>query len=108
MVTFALIGLFDLLAGFLLIAGGLPYLPGNGLVISMAAIMFLKGGWFLLSELSMSSGRNNWNVYAGAINLVCGVLIAVIYLGFFHPVFYIPGILVLLNGAWNFVKGFTN
>ena len=43
-----------LLAGFLLVSGGLPYLPGNGFVISVAVLMFLKGGWFVLTELLAS------------------------------------------------------
>ena len=108
MAVHIVLGLFDILTGVLLLTGGMAFLTGNGLVITLAIFMLFKGGWFFLTEFTKSKERNYWNTYMGFINLVSGILLYMVYVGFFHPVFSLAGILVLLNGTWYFIRGLSH
>lgn len=100
--------MFDVLAGIILSAGGLGFLPGNGFVLSLGIIMLLKGGWFLLAALSKGNGRSAKSIIESLLDLVAGLLVFSVFSGFFHPLFAIIGVLVLIKGAWYLVEGLAH
>ena len=108
MVTFMVIGLLDIIAGIMLSAGGLPYLPGNGFVITIGAVMLIKGAWFALTGVSKGKGKMFRDLFEGGLDIVSGLLLALLYFGTFFSLFAIPGVLVIIKGVWYLLEGLTH
>jgi uncharacterized membrane protein HdeD (DUF308 family) len=99
------LALIDIIAGIILSASGLPYLPGNGLVVTLAAIMLIKGFWYVV--VSWSDKKNRQNLVEGWLDLVSGLLLVAVYLGYPFSLFAIPGVILIINGAWYLIRGLT-
>ncbi len=107
MATLVVLGLLDIMAGIMLSAGGLPYLPGNGFVVTIGSIMLIKGAWFFMTGVGKGRGKMLKDVSEGGLDFVSGMLLAMVYSGTFLSLFAIPGILMIIKGAWYFFEGLT-
>ncbi len=102
----AILGMFDIIAGIILAVGGLPQFPGNGFVITIAAVMLIKGGWSWLSNIADPRGLNFDPM--GILDIVTGLLLIFIFSGMFFFFFAYLGILLIIKGVYSFVVGLVN
>jgi hypothetical protein len=98
-------GIIEVLGGIVLTAGGMSFLPENGFVLTLAVVMLIMGAWFLISGLAQGKGSRFRGIFEGCLGLIASLLLFLIYGGTFHPVFAIPGVLVLFKGSWYLVVG---
>lgn len=105
MAVLLILALIDIVAGVMLSASGIPNLPGNGFVVTLAVILLVKGAWFLITGLS--GDRKPWEMFEGVVDLLGGLLLVMVYLGFAFSLFAIPGVLLIITGAWYLFKGLT-
>ncbi len=99
----SILGIFDIIAGIMLAVGGLPYFPGHGLVITIAAIMVVKGAWSWLNNLATPTGLKLDPM--GILDVISGLLLISVYLGFFMFFFAYFGIILIIKGIYSFVIG---
>jgi hypothetical protein len=97
------LGIFDIIAGIMLAVGGLPYLPGHGLVITIAIIMIIKGGWSWLSNIASPKGLNIDPM--GILDIIAGLLLISVFSGFFLFFFSYFGVILIIKGIYSFVVG---
>ena len=102
------LGIIDILAGIMIAAGGLPYLPGNGMVITIAVIVLLKGIWHLVSYASRGKGgRTFGEIFEGMLDVPAGLLLIWIFYGIHFPIAGLFGVLLIFKGAWYLLIGIT-
>ena len=103
MAILIVLALMNIMAGIMLSASGLAYLQGNGFVVTIASVMLIKGAWFMITGLS--GGRKPWEIFEGTIDIVGGLLLALVYMGMSLSLFALPGVLLIMTGSWYLFKG---
>ena len=99
-----LLGLFDIIAGIILVVGGLEVFPGNGFVVGIAAVLIIKGVWSWLVNLSSGDSGLKFDPM-GILDIVSGLLLISVFSGFFLFFFVYIGIIELIKGVYSFVIG---
>ena len=98
------LGLLDIIAGLILIVGGLPFFPGHGLVITIAAALIIKGVFSWLSNLA--AGDKGLKIDPmGILDIFSGMLLISIYSGVFMFFYTYFGIILVILGIYSFVVG---
>ena len=100
----SVLGLIDILAGAILVIGGFSYFHGNGLVITVAAIMLIKGGWSWLTNLA--AGKNGLKLDPmGILDIISAFMLFLVFSDFFLFFFAYFGLMLIIKGIYSFVIG---
>ena len=99
----SVLGIIDIIAGVMLSVGGLSYFHGNGLVLTFAAIMLIKGVWSWLTNLAMPTGIKIDPM--GILDIISALLLFLVFSGFFLYFFAYLGIILIIKGIYSFVVG---
>ncbi len=99
-----ILGILDLISGAIITLGGLEAFQGNGLVLTMAMIMVIKGVWSWLNNLAQPDKGLKFDPM-GILDIITGVLLYSVFSGFFLFFFAYFGIILLIKGVYSFVIG---
>jgi hypothetical protein len=99
----SILGIVDIIAGIILVVGGLPQFPGNSFVVGIAAIMIIKGLWSWISNVASPEGLNIDPM--GILDILIGLLVLLVFSGVFFSFFALLGVLVIIKGVYSFVVG---
>jgi hypothetical protein len=99
----SILGLIDIIAGIILIVGGLPYFQGSSLVFGVAVLMIIKGIWSWLTNIASPQGLNLDPM--GILDIITGLLLFLVISGVFFSIFALLGVLVIIKGVYSFVVG---
>ncbi len=99
----SMLGLIDIMAGVILIIGGLPFFQGHGLVITLAAVLIIKGVFSWLSNLAAKDGLKIDPM--GILDIFSGILLISIFSGFFLFFYAYFGVILVIIGVYSFVVG---
>ena len=99
----SLLGLVDIVAGIILILGGLPYFHGSSLVFGVAVLAIIKGAWSWLTNIASPTGLKLDPM--GILDIITGLLLFLVMSGVFFSVFALIGVLAIIKGVYSFVVG---
>jgi hypothetical protein len=99
----SILGIIDIVVGIILVVGGLPIFQNHGLVITLAILMLIKGGWTWISNIADPNGLNFDPM--GILDIITGLLLVSIYSGFFLFFFAYIGVILIIKGIYSFVVG---
>jgi uncharacterized membrane protein HdeD (DUF308 family) len=105
-VIITVLGIFDIIAGIILAVGGLTVFPGNGLVITLAFIMIIKGIYSWISNLAAAEGGLKIDPM-GILDILAGIILVMIFSNMYFFFFAYLGIIEIIKGVYSFVVGLT-
>lgn len=100
----SVLGIIDIIAGIMLALGGLSYFHGNGLVLTFAVILVIKGVWSWLTNLAMPDKGLKIDPM-GILDIISALMLFLVYSGFFQFFFTYFGIILIIKGIYSFVVG---
>ncbi len=94
------LGVIDVVAGIILALYGVPAYKGSGFIATFGGFMLLKGLWSVLVAYRKDYYKDIW----GAVDIVAGVLMILLFFGIQHFLFAVAGAVVIIKGVWSFVS----
>ena len=95
------LGIFDIVAGVALGFGGLVPYVNNSFIVTIAAIMIIKGLWSIITAAANAFFFD----IIGILDLVGGILLLLTTAGIFLNFFVYLGIALVLKGLWSIIAG---
>ncbi|MBI4175573.1 MAG: hypothetical protein HY518_00060 [Candidatus Aenigmarchaeota archaeon] len=99
-----LLGILDMFAGVLLMAGKVAPLTENGLVFLIGILFVLKGAWSMLAAMAAGFFFD----FLGIVDIFAGLFLLLAVWNLYFDFFLYMGIVVMLKGLYSFFAGWVS